>query len=112
VRTILSLQTFDDNAEAIYCFDAGIQLINLDLPGYWVPSDDDLRFTQRVLRRVDLCPIAVHCRHDEERTGLVIALRRIETGWPVQRAYAEMVAMGCRWPHRWFYRRILEGWKA
>ena len=47
------------------------------------------------LANSDLQPIYVHCQHGKDRTGLVVALERIQTEkWSVVNARAEWIAFG------------------
>jgi protein tyrosine/serine phosphatase len=40
-------------------------------------------------------PVYVHCKHGQDRTGLVIGLERVlDEGWAPQRAFDEMVRIG------------------
>lgn len=38
--------------------------------------------------------ILVHCLHGQDRTGLVIGLRRIYKGWNIYRSWRDMLGYG------------------
>lgn len=107
IKTILNLEMRDSIFETKWCYWQRVQLINLDLNPFLI-SPWDVQFAVSLLQNESLHPIYVHCRHGRERTGLIIAAYRVRTGTSVEAAYNEMVGLGCRWPFRWFYRRLLE----
>ena len=109
-KTILNLQSFGDTEELENLLELGWNwhLFDLDIPGYFFPKRRSIETALLILQNAEL-PIYIHCRHGRERTGLIVAAYRIRVeGWPVQAAYDEMVNMGCRAPHKWFYKNILK----
>jgi tyrosine-protein phosphatase SIW14 len=56
-----------------------------------------------VLNMVGSQPFFIHCEHGQDRTGLIIALYRIQhDGWTPQKAYAEWEAFGHDELHKLF----------
>jgi protein tyrosine/serine phosphatase len=47
------------------------------------------------VKDTDQHPIFVHCLHGRDRTGLMTAVYRVHfDGWPVEKAYEEMLECG------------------
>jgi protein tyrosine/serine phosphatase len=100
IKTILNLQEGEDkiaagkiNAEA-----AGLQFLSIPLDGFWAPKDWQADAVLAALNNPDLKPIYIHCTHGRERTGIMVALHRVESdGWTAKKAYAEAKAYGFRW---------------
>jgi tyrosine-protein phosphatase SIW14 len=58
-------------------------------------SDDEMNATMALLNDPSNGTIYVHCKHGQDRTGLVIGLERvIDEGWEPSDAYSEMLAHG------------------
>lgn len=108
VKTIINLENRDSFDETRACLDTEILLINFDICPLWFVDAKKILFIVSLLNSGRYQPTYVHCRHGRERTGLVIAAYRIiAQGWNLDRAYQEMKSMGCRWPWRFFYKRVL-----
>lgn len=56
---------------------ANINHISIPLASWGTPKDADITRAIQILRNPHNYPILVHCKHGEDRTGLVIALHRI-----------------------------------
>ena len=57
--------------------------------------DDAMSSILAVLADKSRAPIYVHCKHGQDRTGLVVGLERVELeGWTPAKAHAEMVTIG------------------
>jgi tyrosine-protein phosphatase SIW14 len=58
-------------------------------------SDAEMNRVLRILGDADQAPVYVHCKHGQDRTGLVVGLERVfNEGWGPGKAYAEMRALG------------------
>jgi tyrosine-protein phosphatase SIW14 len=87
IRTVIKLNpTFEGSDE----LPDGVKLIHEPLSAVVVPGAADLR---RILDEIDAAekPVYVHCRHGEDRTGLVVALYRVRHGARPEDAYADMM---------------------
>lgn len=93
VRTDLDLEN-DREAIAQESRDAqavGVRLISMPMSGFWAPHDREMRQILAVLSDPANSPVFVHCKHGEDRTGLVIGLYRVfYDHWTPARAYQEM----------------------
>ena len=68
----------------------GIHHVHLAL-GF--PTDDQIRQFLEIVANPANRPVLVHCEQGEVRTGLMVAMHRMEhEGWPNERAYSEMLA--------------------
>ena len=93
IRTVINLRTSMSERAAVEA--AGMQSFEVPME----MSRDGLR--AKVDRAVALMadpanqPVFVHCRHGQDRTGIVIAAFRMKIeGWPLSDAEAEMQAFG------------------
>lgn len=70
----------------------GMNYVSFPL-SFLVPnSDRDLKYLVAFISEPVNQPVYVHCRHGEDRTGLVIGLERVFTeGWTPEAAYQEML---------------------
>lgn len=74
---------------------AGIQYISHPMSGFWTPDDQQVDESLAVLNDPNNYPILIHCKHGEDRTGLIVGLHRVyaERIDP-QTAYQEMLDLG------------------
>ena len=97
IRAILTLN--DDEATLVAEKKAaralGIKLIAHPMSGFWSPRDEQVDASLAALQDHRNYPILVHCKHGEDRTGLIIGLHRVQTeGWRAEDAYEEMLDRG------------------
>jgi protein tyrosine phosphatase (PTP) superfamily phosphohydrolase (DUF442 family) len=89
VRQVIKLNSPSD-AEKDWCKRAGFELFECPIT-----------LTEQIITEPNLQAVRdavgfvgpgtfVHCEHGEDRTGLVVALYRIKTGWTKDQAWAEM----------------------
>jgi len=79
--------------ERLACIDVDILYLNVPMSGI-CPSQDELEMAVEALNQLPK-PCFVHCQWGCERTGLVIACRRILQGWTVEAAWREAKIYGC-----------------
>jgi len=97
VKTIIDLE--EDHTvveeERAWATAQGIDFIWLPMIGTAEPVDSAVDQALMYLADEKLRPVYVHCLKGMDRTGVIIALHRIyNEGWPAQKAYDEMQAMG------------------
>ncbi|MBI4358492.1 MAG: dual specificity protein phosphatase family protein [Candidatus Omnitrophica bacterium] len=99
IKTVVS---FDNNkhrakAEEERLRRLGIDLIPIPWSGWDYPDDEVISKVIELIESPERRPILVHCKHGQERTGVVIASWRIaKQGWQAEKAYQEMKAHGFR----------------
>ncbi len=90
----------DDDAVAIkaekkYTQQVGMQMISRPMSGFWSPTDAQIKDILGIVANPANRPIYIHCKHGQDRTGLVVALYRItQEGWTPAEARKEMLALG------------------
>ena len=94
VRTLLNLE--DDTTavaqEQLWAKELGLNEVSVPLNSFKEPHDLDVQRIFRVLTDPAFFPVYVHCRHGQDRTGLIVGLYRvIEQDWKPKDAYAEML---------------------
>ena len=85
--------------EKRYLTAMGIEFVNLPFKSYDEVDERDAKIVQEAVRILGEAsaerPVFVHCEHGKDRTGLVVALHRLQNrGWTVKAAYDEWVALG------------------
>lgn len=78
---------------------AGITVLRYPMsafePALSARFDANMDSLQSVLADKSRQPIYVHCKHGQDRTGLVVGLERVEhEGWAPKKAHDEMVSIG------------------
>jgi tyrosine-protein phosphatase SIW14 len=104
VKTILDLEIGDlieatpaeIHEEEETAKEMGFHFVRLPLSAFQpFVSDDEMNRVLRILGDADQAPVYVHCKHGQDRTGLVVGLERVfNEGWEPGKAYAEMRALG------------------
>lgn len=72
-------------------------MIFISSPMGWLesPSDSEINFILHTIKDSANWPIFIHCKHGEDRTGLVVGLYRVlEDQWKPSDAYTEMLDLG------------------
>jgi protein tyrosine/serine phosphatase len=76
----------------------GLRWIHLPTSGYVAPTEETVNAFFDIVENEDNWPIFVHCQMGIHRTGLMLALYRMQyQGWTGDKAIAEMRANGFLW---------------
>jgi tyrosine-protein phosphatase SIW14 len=97
VRADLDLQTspFAVAEEEEAAADLGLTFTSEPISPLWKVNDDQMDRILGILADPARRPIYVHCRHGQDRTGMVIGVFRVlHEGWAPEDAYAEMLDHG------------------
>ena len=98
IKTILDLETNNSlvEAERKAADKNGVTFISIKLPAsISKASDERMKQIIAILKDPGYYPLYVHCRHGDDRTGLVIGLyRHLVEGMPAEEAYQEMKQLG------------------
>lgn len=110
IKTILNLENGDelrDEKAALARIEARraaaglpvrhISQVNVPLPGLWRPKLSQIDAALAVLSDPAKAPVLVHCKHGEDRTGVVVAAYRteIEKSMTPEQASAEAKSLNC-----------------
>jgi protein tyrosine/serine phosphatase len=94
IRTVISLEAHADvlAKESKWAAARGMKLINHPMPWEAAIVDAEIDSILKDLGDSDLRPVFLHCKHGEDRTGLLVGLYRVEHDkWSAQDAYDEML---------------------
>jgi protein tyrosine/serine phosphatase len=97
IKTIINLEN-DPTAVAAEKDEAiklGLNFISSPMSGFWKPHDSQVENILEKLADPSLFPIYIHCKHGQDRTGVIIGLYRVRYDqWSAEKAYDEMRAYG------------------
>jgi tyrosine-protein phosphatase SIW14 len=96
VKTVIDI---DDTPSAManekkYLSKTNVHYISIPINAFSTPSDADVKKIENLLNDSKNFPIYIHCKHGEDRTGLMIGLYRFEHGLSAADAYREMLDLG------------------
>lgn len=97
IRTIIDLNDNEPELkqEILDTTNLGLSLISIPESGLLAPHASDISRIEADLNDSSLYPIYIHCEHGKDRTGLAVALYRVQTeGWAPKKAHDEMMALG------------------
>jgi len=86
---------FYQKTDASWIGRADLQEIHLPMRTRWFDDEDALDALRAVRKAQEKGPVLIHCKHGQNRTGLVAALyRMMYQGWSKEEALAEMRSFG------------------
>ncbi|MCX7794185.1 MAG: dual specificity protein phosphatase family protein [Thermodesulfovibrionales bacterium] len=92
IKTVINLRNHSEK-EAVEA--AGMKSIEIPLSVLKKTSIEDVNRIIEIISNPENQPVYVHCRHGQDRTGIVIAAYRMRIdGWSLKEAEAEMQAFG------------------
>lgn len=98
VKTVISFRNFLTSGDRAVA--AGLDYVSIPIYasiGSSAPTDQQVAQFFAIVLDPARQPVFMHCRHGEDRTGVMAALYRIECdGWTNDEAIAEMQAFGFR----------------
>lgn len=97
IKTIIDINNSEsaEAPEASLARVYGIDFVYIPLSGFWAPSDGDTSKIQSILADKSKRPIYIHCKHGEDRTGLMVGIYRVEVEhWVPVMAHDEMLIHG------------------
>jgi protein tyrosine/serine phosphatase len=98
----------DDERASVEALD--MEFIYVPLPGWLPPSKHQISNTVAVLEIPPYQPVLIHCQRGKDRTGLIVAIYRIQHGWTNQQALEEARAHGMS-RLEVFMQEEIEDWK-
>lgn len=116
VRTLMNLENDMNAVQHEMSVTKELGLVEISSPMYslYAPTDAQVDAVLAVLQDSRNFPIYLHCKHGQDRTGMIVGLYRVFVqGWTPQDAYREMRSLGFHpilWNlDRYFKRRSSEG---
>jgi tyrosine-protein phosphatase SIW14 len=103
IKTIVSLRADDDRSriQEQEARAAGLSYFNVPFKRLGRPTDEQVDRVRALINAPENQPVFVHCQHGADRTGIIIALYRIEhDGWTIDQARAEARRYGMKWWQR------------
>jgi tyrosine-protein phosphatase SIW14 len=97
IGTVVSLRWTKRTIETeqVRVVDQGMKFISMPLNYWHLPNQSIINQFLSILDNAKDRPVFVHCLHGADRTGLLIAIFRIDRcGWSLDDAYREMVECG------------------
>jgi protein tyrosine/serine phosphatase len=97
LKTIINLEDSNSNVtkEAAWAQKLGIDYRSYPTASFSRPDDAKVAEILDLLNDQTRYPILIHCKHGEDRTGLMIGLHRVFTDqWTPKAAYQEMLDLG------------------
>lgn len=95
IKTVVDLQAENalEASESLACSQLGVPFYSIPLPGVEIFCELPEAQVRKVLAVIDNpsnWPIFLHCKHGADRTGAIVGIHRIDSGWSLQDALAEM----------------------
>ncbi len=95
VRTIINIDDVDTTGEREEANRLGIRFIGSPMSSFKKPKDEQVDKILAQLQDKSLMPIFIHCKHGQDRTGMIMGLYRFRVDkWSSKKAYAEMKQYG------------------
>ncbi|HEY8279760.1 MAG TPA: tyrosine-protein phosphatase [Bdellovibrionota bacterium] len=97
IRTIVSLDnnTSENEDERRFAESLGMKVILLPINPMWTINDQTVNSALEAVRNPQLRPLFLHCKHGEDRTGMLVGLFKAENrGWTAAAAYKEALDLG------------------
>lgn len=97
VRTVIDLRNDSVGWESSYVLGLGMDYINIAINPYTATPEQLNAAVEQFLRIMNdprNQPVFIHCEHGSDRTGMMLAIYRIQQGWSFEQAYQEMRFMG------------------
>lgn len=104
INTVINLRGTDarTRADAAAAKSLGLSYFNIPFPIWGRPDDADVRRVMEIVNAPESGRVFVHCRDGIDRTGMIVALHRINSeGWTTENATAEAMSSGMRRHQYW-----------
>lgn len=95
IKTIIDLQAENEleMSESLACTELGVAFYSISLPGveffHELPGKE-VTMAMNVINNPDAWPVFLHCRRGADRTGAIVGIHRIDSGWSLKDVLSEM----------------------
>src|SRR6185503_2980726 len=99
IKTIINLRSGDERSrlEEQEARAAGLNYVNVPFQRLGGPTEEQIAQVLSLINAAENQPVFVHCKHGADRTGVAIAIYRIDhDGWSSERAKAEADRYGLK----------------
>ena len=95
VKTIINIDDVDPSQERAEAIKLGLNFIADPMSSFNKPKDAQVNKILNLLQNKKLMPIFIHCKHGQDRTGMIMGLYRFRVDkWSSRKAYSEMKQYG------------------
>lgn len=97
IKTIINIDNDEDKLKKEKKWAAKEELEYVSIPLSWwhSPSNKDISQILSLINDETKQPVFIHCKHGEDRTGMIIGLYRVfSENWTPENAYNEMLDLG------------------
>ena len=95
VKTIINIDDVDSSAERAEAKKLGLNFFTSPMSAFKTPKDSQVNKILEQLKDPSLMPIFIHCKHGQDRTGMIMGLYRYHVDkWTPREAYTEMNEFG------------------
>jgi tyrosine-protein phosphatase SIW14 len=110
IKTVVDLRLVGEHSQADegrIVAGLGMQYVSIPMKGMSTPKDNQVAATLALLNDPTQGPVFVHCRRGADRTGMVIAVYRINNHWENQKALGEAKSYGMSFFERAIQRYVI-----
>jgi len=97
IKTIVDLRLIGEHSQADeerIVSNLGMRYVSIPMKGLSTPKEEQVAAVQALFNDANAGPVFVHCKRGADRTGMVVAVYRINNRWENRKALAEAESYG------------------